>query len=53
MRNYRDPHAHLRVLEERGLLVRVTQPMNKDTKIPPLVPWQFRGGNSADPDIPV
>ncbi|MBI3090979.1 MAG: UbiD family decarboxylase [Candidatus Tectomicrobia bacterium] len=40
----RDLRDHLRLLDERGLLVRVTRPMNKDTEIHPLVRWQFRGG---------
>src|SRR5438477_1664772 len=35
--------AHLRELEQRGLLVRVSRPINKDTELHPLVRWQFRG----------
>ena len=43
-RAYPDFHDHLRLLEEHGLLVRVTEPINKDTEMHPLVRWQFRGG---------
>ena len=43
-RAYPDFHDHLRILEERGLLVRVREPINKDTELHPLVRWQFRGG---------
>lgn len=43
-RAYPDFHDHLRILEEHGLLVRVTEPINKDTEMHPLVRWQFRGG---------
>src|SRR5689334_9088972 len=43
-RSYPDFHDHLRILEEHGLLVRVTEPINKDTELHPLVRWQFRGG---------
>ena len=34
----------MRILEEHGLLVRVRDPINKDTELHPLVRWQFRGG---------
>ena len=43
-RAYPDFHDHLRILEEHGLLVRVREPINKDTELHPLVRWQFRGG---------
>src|SRR5205085_8620744 len=43
-RAYRDLHEHLEALEEAGLLIRVTRPINKDTEMHPLVRWQFRGG---------
>ena len=43
-RGYPDLHDHLRRLEERGLLTRIRQPINKDTELHPLVRWQFRGG---------
>jgi UbiD family decarboxylase len=41
---YPDLHAHIAALEEKGLLVRVKRPINKDTEMHPLVRWQFRGG---------
>lgn len=41
---YPDLHEHLKMLEARGLLRRITQPINKDTEIHPLVRWQYRGG---------
>ncbi|MPY68925.1 MAG: UbiD family decarboxylase [Alphaproteobacteria bacterium] len=47
--NYRDLQAHLKLLDEAGLLVTVNEPVNKDTEMHPLVRWQFRGGIS-EPD---
>ncbi len=44
MRRYVDMRGHLKNLEDRGLLKRVTRVMNKDTEIHPLVRWQYRGG---------
>jgi 4-hydroxy-3-polyprenylbenzoate decarboxylase len=41
---YRDLQGHVRALEEAGLLIRVTRPINKDTQLHPLVRWQYRGG---------
>src|SRR5580658_3730981 len=41
---YPDLHAHIAALEQKGLLIRVTRPINKDTEMHPLVRWQFRGG---------
>lgn len=41
---YRDLHAHIRHLDEQGLLYRVDAPVNKDSEMHPLVRWQFRGG---------
>ena len=41
---YPDLHEHLKKLEDRGLLIRVRQPINKDTELHPLVRWQYRGG---------
>jgi UbiD family decarboxylase len=43
-RSYPDLHDHLANLERRGLLVRVDEPVNKDTELHPLVRWQFCGG---------
>jgi hypothetical protein len=37
-----DLRQHLSALEERGLLVRVKRPINKNTELHPLVRWQFR-----------
>ncbi len=45
---YPDLRAHISDLEEKGLLVRVTRPINKDTEMHPLVRWQFRGGIDED-----
>jgi UbiD family decarboxylase len=39
-----DLQAHLRDLEEEGLLLRIDRPINKDTELHPLVRWQFLGG---------
>ncbi len=41
---YPDLHDHLRMLEEKGYLLRVKRPINKDTELHPLVRWQYRGG---------
>ena len=43
-RDYPDLHDHLRALDEAGLLMTVTIPINKDTEIHPLMRWQFQGG---------
>src|SRR5919106_2479954 len=43
-RGYPDLHDHLERLEREGLLVRVTEPVDKDQEMHPLVRWQFRGG---------
>ncbi len=42
--SYPDLQEHLQALEEKGLLLRIRHPINKDTEIHPLVRWQFRGG---------
>ena len=39
-----DFQEHLARLEERGLLVRIDRPLNKDTELHPLMRWQFVGG---------
>ena len=39
-----DFHDQLRLLEERGLLVRIDRPICKDTELHPLARWQFQGG---------
>ena len=39
-----DLQSHLAELEKRGLLVRIDEPINKDTELHPLVRCQFVGG---------
>ena len=43
-RGYRDLHEHLDALRERGLLVTIDRPIDKDSELHPLVRWQFVGG---------
>lgn len=43
MAYYKDLREHLKALEERGKLVRIKSPINKDTELQPLVRLQFRG----------
>ena len=45
-RKYRDLREHLEILEQRGLLVRVTREINKDTELHPLVRWQITDNRS-------
>ncbi|MBX9757910.1 MAG: UbiD family decarboxylase [Beijerinckiaceae bacterium] len=40
----RDLREHIERLKERGLLVTIDEPINKDTHLHPLVRWQFTGG---------
>ena len=40
----KDLHEHLQKLDQAGLLIRIDEPINKDTEVHPLVRWQFRGG---------
>lgn len=40
---FKDLRSYLSALEEKGLLVRVDHPINKDTELMPLVRWQYRG----------
>lgn len=44
MRKYPDIQEHLTNLEKKGLLIRVTRAINKNTHLHPLVRWQYRGG---------
>src|SRR3954463_636922 len=44
----RDFQEHLARLEQRGLVVRVDRPINKDTELHPLARWQFQGALSED-----
>ena len=48
MAYYRDLREYLAALEERDLLIRVREPVDKDTELHPLVRLQFRG--RAEPD---
>ena len=43
-RGYRDLHEHLDALAERGLLLTIDRPIDKDAELHPLVRWQFVGG---------
>ena len=43
MAYYKDLREYIKALEEKGKLVRVSQPINKDTELHPLVRLQFRG----------
>ncbi len=43
-RGYADLQEHLERLDAAGLLLRIDEPVNKDTEMHPLVRWQFRGG---------
>jgi len=46
--SFRNLSEFLETLESRGLLVRITSPINKDTELHPLVRLQYRG--LPDPD---
>ena len=39
-----DLRAHIKALDEAGLLFRVDRPINKDTEMHAIVRWQYRGG---------
>ena len=43
-RGYADLHQHLASLKERGLLLTIDRPIDKDSELHPLVRWQFVGG---------
>ncbi|MBI3056889.1 MAG: UbiD family decarboxylase [Betaproteobacteria bacterium] len=43
-RGYPDLHEHLETLKERGFLLTVEEPIDKDSELHPLVRWQFVGG---------
>ena len=43
-KSYPDLHDHIAALDRAGLLLRITEEVNKDTVLHPLVRWQFRGG---------
>jgi 4-hydroxy-3-polyprenylbenzoate decarboxylase len=40
---YQDLREYISTLEENDLLYRISEPVNKDTELMPLVRWQFRG----------
>jgi UbiD family decarboxylase len=48
MAYYRDVREYLNALEAAGKLVRIKQPINKDTEMHPLVRLQYRGLAEAD-----
>ena len=43
-----DLQEHIARLEARGLLTRISRPINKDTELHPLARWQFTGGLDED-----
>jgi UbiD family decarboxylase len=43
-----DFQQHLAQLEAEGLVVRIDEPIDKDTVLHPLVRWQFQGGLPED-----
>jgi hypothetical protein len=43
-RGYPDLHEHLEALKQRGLLLTIDRPIDKDAELHPLVRWQFVGG---------
>ncbi len=43
MAYYKDLREYIAALEQKGKLIRVSQPINKDTQLHPLVRLQFRG----------
>src|SRR5436305_1086570 len=45
---YRDLRDYLATLEARDLLVRVREPIDKDTELHPLVRLQFRGRSEPE-----
>jgi UbiD family decarboxylase len=45
-RSYPDLHDHLEALKKKGLLVTVTEKIDKDSELHPLVRWEFVGGLS-------
>ncbi|MFQ5915912.1 MAG: UbiD family decarboxylase [Nitrospinota bacterium] len=40
---FQDLREYISTLEENDLLYRISEPVNKDTELMPLVRWQFRG----------
>jgi 3-polyprenyl-4-hydroxybenzoate decarboxylase len=48
MAYYKDVREYLQALESNDQLVRIKQPINKDTELHPLVRLQYRGLAEAD-----
>lgn len=48
MAYYKDVREYLQALENNDKLVRIKQPINKDTELDPLVRLQYRGLSEAD-----
>lgn len=40
---YRDLREYIQALEARGKLLRISEPINKDTQLHPFARLQFRG----------
>src|SRR5438105_13444967 len=40
---FKDLREHIAALDQAGLLVKIDEQINTDTKLMPLVRWQFRG----------
>jgi UbiD family decarboxylase len=43
-----DLRSYVQSLDEAGLLYKITQPVNKDTELMPVVRWQYRGLPEAE-----
>ena len=43
-RSYSDLHEHLEALKNKGLLLTIDRPVDKDAELHPLVRWQYVGG---------
>jgi hypothetical protein len=52
MAYYKDVREYLQALESNDQLVRIKQPINKDTELHPLVRLQYRGLAEADRNSP-
>ncbi|MFC1958602.1 hypothetical protein ACFLV6_01615 [Chloroflexota bacterium] len=43
MAYYKDLREHIKALDEKGKLIRISREINKDTQLHPLMRLQFRG----------
>ncbi len=43
MAYYKDLRQYIKVLAQHDKLFRISQEINKDTQLHPMVRWQFRG----------